>query len=165
VSSATYDVFQRRKQSADAKKLFWARHRWNDRTDFGKRLGHLTKQQLPELSGSVLKAAIAIVQLQDHRFGALIADGKKIAAKAGIGESTWWSIVRPALERVGFMCTVERGGGRMPGGDGHANVYMVPGAGPEPIPPRSPQQTDQVEDEQSRQEAPTLAVAAGRGPP
>jgi hypothetical protein len=165
-AAAPYDVFQRQRQSAEAKKLFWARQRWNDRTDFSKRLAQLTKKGLAELSRVAVKAAIAIVQLQDHRFGAVIADGAKIAARAGIAESTWWWIARPELERVGFFCTVERGGGRLPGGDGHANVYMVPGAGVEPVPPHSPRDSRaELHNDQAAEQRSATPAQSGHDPP
>jgi hypothetical protein len=78
-----------------------------------------------------------------------------------VGESTYWEIDRPALEGVGFFVTVEHGGGRMPGGDGRANVYMAPEAGvePAPEPPRPPGNLDD-----RGQPRPPLASHVGESP-
>jgi hypothetical protein len=121
----------------------WGQFRFNPRTDLKWRWneielgigsartgeGHGRRAVIP---GSVRAVALAMIRLQENRYGVVVASAKKIAAKAGIGESTFWDVVRPALEGVGFMITVERGGGRKPGGDGRANVYMAPEAGQEP---------------------------------
>jgi hypothetical protein len=141
------EQLDRRRQSAEAKGFSWSRIKWRDSTDLGKRLDQLVKEDLPALRGVTLKAAHALVQFQGRHWGAVIADGQKIAQACDIGESTWWEIARPALEGHGFICTVERGGGRMPGGNGRANVYMAPGAGAEPVPPKAPRSSTNVDDQ------------------
>lgn len=88
------------------------------------------------ISGAVRTAALTLIRLQENRYGAVIASGEKIARRAGIGVSTWWDVVRPALEGIGFIVTVERGGGRKPGGDGRANVYVSPEADIQPAEPK-----------------------------
>jgi hypothetical protein len=123
-------------QSAEAKRATWLKIQWNERTDFGWRLKALKHYLLADLDGVVLKAAEAIAAMQENRKGPVIASGEGIAARAGICESTFWGHCRPALEGLGFMVTVERGGGRMPGGDGRANVYVSPDQGIPEAPPR-----------------------------
>lgn len=114
--------------------MIWAQIHWNERTDLGRRLDLLRGQ----FRGVTAKAALALVRIQARFYGAVIADGKKIAKAADISESAWWHWARPELEQLAFIRTVERGGGRMKGGDGHANVYMSPDAGQEPAPARAP---------------------------
>ena len=116
---------------------FWERIQRNPRNDLGWRLEGIKSVALNQLPGLVLKSAEAMVALQrEGPFGAVIASGEKIAQRAGCSESTFWDVCRPVLEGLGFMITVERGGGRMPGGNGHANVYMAPDAGQEPAEPK-----------------------------
>jgi hypothetical protein len=119
-------------QAQAARATTWARIKWNERTDLGRRLDLLRGR----FRGVTAKAALALVRLQARFYGAVIADGEKIAKAAGISESAWWHWARPELEQLRFIATVERGGGRLKGGDGHANVYMSPDAGQEPAPPR-----------------------------
>jgi hypothetical protein len=133
---AKRDRHRRRGQSWDqakaAKATVWARVHWSERTDLGRRLDLLKGR----FRGVTAKAALGLVRLQARFYGAVIADGKKIARAAGISESAWWHWARPELEQLEFMRTVERGGGRLKGGDGHANVYMSPDAGEQAAPPR-----------------------------
>jgi hypothetical protein len=130
--------YARRDQSAEAKRTEWKKYQWNERTDFGWRLKALKHYLLADLDGVVLKVGEAIAALQENRMGPVIASGEAISTKAGVCESTFWGHCRPALEGLGFMRTVERGGGRMPGGNGRANVYMSPDQGIAEDPPRQP---------------------------
>jgi len=142
-------------QAEAAKASTWGKIRWNERTDLGRRLDLLRGQ----FRGVTAKAALALVRLQAHFYGAVIADGKKIARAAGISESAWWHWARPELELLAFVRTVERGGGRLKGGDGHANVYMSPDAGVQEAPARPPSPPPPTPREVAQEPAPAPAPA------
>src|ERR1700730_10283392 len=121
------NLLERQQQGQDDRKWLWKKIRFNERTDLSRCLDALLEHFLPgELSRVVRSCAEALVQLQDKQYGVVIAGGDKIARTAAVSESAGWHWGRPALEGLGFIRSIERGGGRLPNdekGDwrGHAN--------------------------------------------
>lgn len=118
--------WKRHQQAREAREWSWGRFRCTDDLDFWNRI-----RQVPsELSGACLRAAAGLGRLQNGWHGVVIASGAKVAAAAGIAESTWWNYALDELLRVGFVQIQELGGGVLRGSPrrGHAHVYAVAGA-------------------------------------
>jgi hypothetical protein len=157
----------RREQAAATRQWTWAKIRFDRERSFVK---FLTK--IPaELSGAAHKLLKALAQLEGNRWGAIIASGEQIAEAAGVHPSTWWEQL-PILQARGIVTCVYRGGGRIPGGDGRANVYQfgkvdIPEPRPEsPPPPASSTWKDVMKSWRETQERITKGIqtASRSGP-
>lgn len=129
---------QRRQQAAEQRQWTWGRIRFQEDRSFLAQL-----RRLPAgLPGSAHKVLVGLYRLQHNRYGAVIAGGVKVAQAADVDPATFWRAL-PRLIAAGAVTKVWTGGGTIPGGDGHSNVYQagqvaIPEPAPAPTAPTSP---------------------------